>query len=132
MLLECYDVSDGGKLLRQNATFWLAPWHNYNHDVELVWKHDANLLFAPFASICTHNKFIIKYPSPHEPTLFMLLVAKAYPLFKPTLLAAMTRLKEKERSAVTNRRIAVQDLLTLCEFIIPSVRKRENLLDVDR
>ncbi len=63
----------------------------------------------------------------------MLFVAKAYPLFKPPLLAAMTRLKEKEKSAATDRRKAIlQDLLTLCEFIIPSVRKRENLCDVDR
>ena len=63
----------------------------------------------------------------------MLFVAKAYPLFKPPLLAAMTRLKAKEKSAVTNRRIAIlEDLLALCEFIIPSVKKRENVRDVDR
>jgi hypothetical protein len=100
-----------------------------------VWKQYANLLFAPlFHHLYPHNKFIIKYPSPQEPTMFMLFVAKAYPLFKPPLLAAMTRLKAKEKSATTDRRKAIlQDLLTLCEFIIPSVRKRENVRDdVDR
>ena len=34
-------------MLRQNASIWLAPWHNYKHAVELVWKQFANFLFAP-------------------------------------------------------------------------------------
>ena len=121
----CYDVSDGGKLLRQNATFWLAPWHNYKHAVELVWKQYANFVFAPLSIICTHNKFIIKYPSPQEPTLFMLFVAKAYPLFKPALLAALTRLKAIKPGslAISVRKAILEDLLTLCEYIIPSFRK---------
>jgi hypothetical protein len=127
----CYDVSDGGKLLRQNATFWLAPWHNYKHAVELVWKQYANFLFAPlFHHLYPHNKFIIKYPSPQEPTLFMLFVAKAYPLFKPSLLAALTRLKAIKPGsfAISVRKAILEDLLTLCEYIIPSVRKARELV----
>ncbi len=64
------------------------------HAVELVWKQYADMLFAPlFHEVYPHNKFIISYPSPQEPTLFMLLVAKAYPLFRTQFLAAIDRMK---------------------------------------
>ena len=118
----CFDVSDGGSMLRQNASVWLAPWHNYKHSVELVWKKYANMLFAPlFHTLYPNNKFIIAYPSPQEPTLFMLLVAKAYPLFRPLLLAAITRMQARVVKAPKYLGLLV-DIQTLCEFCIPVVR----------
>ena len=118
----CFDVSDGGSMLRQNASVWLAPWHNYKHSVELVWKKYANMLFAPlFHTLYPNNKFIIAYPSPQEPTLFMLLVAKAYPLFRPQLLAAIARKKAQLVKAPKYLGL-LEDIQTLCEFCIPVVR----------
>ena len=118
----CFDVSDGGSMLRQNASVWLAPWHNYKHGVELVWKQYANMLFAPlFHALYPKNKFIIQYPSPQEPTLFMLLVAKAYPLFRPQLLAAIARMKAQKVKAPKYLGL-LEDIQTLCEFCIPVVR----------
>jgi hypothetical protein len=118
----CFDISDGGSVLRQNASVWLAPWHNYKHGVELVWKEYANMLFAPlFHALYPKNKFIIKYPSPQEPTLFMLLLAKAYPLFRTQLLAAITRLKAANSVKRAKYLGLLEDIQTLCEFCIPVV-----------
>ena len=118
----CYDASDGGKMLRQNASIWLAPWHNYKHAVELVWKQYANMLFAPlFHNLYPQNKFIIKYPSPQEPTMFMLFVAKAYPMFKPQLVGSIDRLKAGHLVANHKRLAALRDIQILCEFLIPAV-----------
>jgi hypothetical protein len=119
----CFDVSDGGSMLRQNASVWLAPWHNYKHGVELVWKRYANMLFAPlFHDLYPKNKFIISYPSPQEPTLFMLLLAKSYPLFRTQLLAAIARMKADKSVKGAKYKGLLEDIRTLCEFCIPVVR----------
>ena len=111
-------------MLRQNASIWLAPWHNYKHAVELVWKQYANMLFAPlFHHLYPHNKFICKYPSPQEPTMFMLFIAKAYPVFKPQLLAAIDRLRTGLLTTTFKRLAALRDIQILCEFLIPAVHK---------
>ena len=111
-------------MLRLNASIWLAPWHNYKHAVELVWKQFANFLFAPlFHELYPRNKFIIKYPSPQEPTMFLLLLAKAYPKFKEPLNAAIARLTAAEKTAANFRKSAMlKDLQMLVEFAIPTVR----------
>ena len=109
-------------MLRQNASIWLAPWHNYKHAVELVWKQYANMLFAPlFHNLYPQNKFIIKYPSPQEPTMFMLFVAKAYPMFKPQLVAAIDRVKAGNLATNFKRLSSLRDIQILCEFLIPAV-----------
>jgi hypothetical protein len=74
-----------------------------------------------FHTLYPKNKFIIAYPSPQEPTLFMLLVAKAYPLFRPQLLASITRMKAQTVKAPKYLGL-LQDIQTLCEFCIPVVR----------
>ena len=110
-------------MLRQNASIWLAPWHNYKHAVELVWKQFANFLFAPlFHELYPNNKFIIKYPSPQEPTMFLLLLAKSYPKFKLPLNAAIARLKATKPAGYFKKLAMLQDLQMLVEFAIPTVR----------
>jgi hypothetical protein len=119
----CFDISDGGCTLRQNASVWLAPWHNYKHAVALVWERYANMLFAPlFHHLYPHNKFIIKYPSPQEPTMIMLLVAKSYPSFRTQLVSALARMKAAKKTGYMKYSRLLQDILTLCEFLIPVVR----------
>jgi hypothetical protein len=118
----CFDVSDGGSVLRQNASVWLAPWHNYKHGVALVWERYANSLFAPlFHAMYPHNKFIIKYPSPQEPTMIMLLLAKSYPSFRPQLVSALARMKAAKKFSLSRYSRLLDDILTLCEFLIPVV-----------
>ena len=81
----CYDASDGGRLLRQNSSINLAPWHNFKHGIELIWKHFAHEIFAPlYHRICPQNKFAIKYQSPQEPTMYIMMIGKAYSFFKNT------------------------------------------------
>jgi hypothetical protein len=40
--------------------------------------------------------------------------------------------QSKRKISCDGPQAILQDMLTLCEFIIPSVRKRENVRDVDR
>ena len=68
------------------------------------------------------NKFIIKYPSPQEPTMFLLLLAKSYPKFKIPLNAAIARLKATKPAGYTKKLAMLEDLQMLVEFAIPTVR----------
>jgi hypothetical protein len=53
--------------------------------------------------------------------MFMLFVAKAYPMFKPQLVAAIDRLKAGNLVVNFKRLAALRDIQILCEFMIPAV-----------
>jgi hypothetical protein len=97
----------------------LAPWHNFKHGVELLWKHFAHEIFAPmYHFLYPQNKFAIKYQSPQEPLVHMMLLAHAYPTFKPALTAAMN-----DPEATKPNLSLLADIEFLCEFGIPAVRQ---------
>ena len=88
----CYDSSGGGRLLRKFTSINLAPWHNFKHGVELIWKTFALDFFAPmYHALYPGTKFYCKLQSPQEPTMMMLCVAKAYPSVKARVEAVLTK-----------------------------------------
>jgi hypothetical protein len=114
----CYDQSDGGRLLRKFASVNLAPWHNFKHGVELIWKQFAQAVFAPlYHCLYPQNKFAIKYQSPQEPLLHMMLLCHGYPEFKANLQAGIIQPGAKRENVVMLR-----DIEFLCEFAIPVVQ----------
>ena len=79
-------------MLRKFASVNLAPWHNLKHGVELIWKYFAQEVFAPMCRcLYPQNKFAIKYQSPQEPLLHIMLLCHVYPEFKPNLQAGITQ-----------------------------------------
>lgn len=115
-----YDQSDGGRKLRTFASVNLAPWHNFKHGVELIWKNWANEIFAPmYHYMYPQNKFAIKYQSPQEPLMHMMLLCQAYPSFKAQLKSGI----EQDGAKKTNVCL-LRDLEFLCEYAIPVVLYR--------
>jgi hypothetical protein len=53
--------------------------------------------------------------------MFMLFVAKAYPMFKPQLVAAIDRVKAGNLATNFKRLSSLRDIQLLCEFLIPAV-----------
>ena len=113
----CYDHSDGGRQLRAFASVNLAPWHNFKHGVELIWKQWAQEIFAPmYHYLYPQNKFAIKYQSPQEPLVHMMLLCNAYPGFKANLQNAM------EQDGLSRPNLSLlRDIEFLCEYAIPVV-----------
>jgi hypothetical protein len=112
-----YDHSDGGKNLRTYASVNLAPWHNFKHGVELIWKHWSLEVFAPmYHYLYPQNKFAIKYQSPQEPLIHMMLLCNAYPAFKSHLQNAL----QQEGMSIQNLCL-LRDIEFLCEYAIPVV-----------
>ena len=119
-----YDRSDGGRRLRMFTSVNMAPWHNFKHGVELVWHTFAHEIFAPmYHYLYPTNKFAIKYQSPQEPLLHMMLLAHAYPSFKP----ALTEAKNNPDATLANQSL-LADIEFLCEFCIPAVRSFDALV----
>ena len=112
-----YDRSDGGRKLRQFASVNLAPWHNLKHGIELIWKHWAHEVFAPiYHHFYPQNKFCIKYQSPQEPLMHMMLLVQAYHGFKDQLKSGI-EMADARRANVC----LLRDIEFLCEFAIPAV-----------
>ena len=104
-------------MLRQHSSINLAPWHNFKHGIELIWKQYAHEIFAPlYHRLCPQNKFAIKYQSPQEPTLYIMMVGKAYPMFKDSLTEAIDVCKEHPHDLAL-----LHDIQILCENAIPVV-----------
>jgi len=119
-----YDRSDGGRRLRQFASVNLAPWHNFKHGIELIWHHWALSVFAPmYHHLYPQNKFCIKYQSPQEPLMHMMLLCQAYPSLKESLKSGI----EQEGASKVNVCL-LRDIEFLCEFAIPAVTFSSSLM----
>ena len=91
---------------------------HFKHGVELIWKHFAQAVFAPmYHCLYPQNKFAIKYQSPQEPLLHMMLLCHGYPEFKANLQAGIIQPGAKRENVVMLR-----DIEFLCEFAIPVVQ----------
>lgn len=96
--------------------------------MELIWTQWAHTIFAPlYHFLYPQNKFPIKYQSPQEPLMHMMMLGHVYAAVKEELQAALL----DPGMSKTNLAI-LQDLEFLCEFAIPVVEKsdecRSNLL----
>ena len=113
-----YDITDGGRGLRQHNVCGLAWWHTYKHCAIEVWRKFANMLFAPLAhNLYPNGRFFLEGSSLVMIVMHFMYVWIAYAGFKQLLEQTLARDDLNDAN-----RTALQDLQFLCEFAIPAVR----------
>ena len=112
-----YDKSGGGSALRKYLSCNLAYWHSFKQATKMIWKGFANTIWARmWHRMYPGSKFNVINPSPQEAAMHMVYMARAYPVFKTELEAAIT-----EGSADEAGKAMLLNIQFLCEFAIPAV-----------
>ena len=112
-----YDKSGGGSELRKFLSCNLAYWHSFKQATKMIWKGFANTIWARmWHRMYPGSKFNVINPSPQEAAMHMVYMARAYPVFKAELEAAIT-----EGSADEAGKAMLLNIQFLCEFAIPAV-----------
>jgi hypothetical protein len=87
--------------------------------VELIWTQWAHTIFAPlYHFLYPQKKFPIRYQSPQEPLMHMMMLGHVYAAVKEELQTALLD------PGMSKPNLSIlQDLEFLCEFAIPVVKK---------
>ena len=112
-----YDQSQSGKRFRLLTFNSLAWWHSYKAAFMKLYNRFANEFIAPlFHHLYPGGWFFPKPKHFSNVVLMFVRIRLAYDTFKPDLAKALAKEGVKPEN-----RCHLQNMLTMCEYLIPSV-----------